>query len=245
MSIICLHQGVYAVGGEKKFKRLTSANEAAPNMMVLAIQPFLLKVGEAHYILLDAGLEGNSFHQEKPDLLYLLEQCGVPPSSVKQVILSHLHYDHFSGLFEQHTHTYLLPHAQILVYKPDFEHCLASHRYPAYTDTWLTLKALGTIHFLEQDNGSIGSHIHYFLTGGHTPFHIVFKIYIDNHCYFYGGDEAPQLSQMKYPLVAKYDYDGKKANQLRQQWFAEGREESWYFLFYHDIKTPIHKAGTS
>lgn len=43
---------------------------------------------------------------------------------------------------------------------------------------------------------------------------------------------------MKNKFVAKYDFNGKKAMELRQQWWKEGTEKHWTFLFYHDIKTP-------
>lgn len=61
----------------------------------------------------------------------------------------------------------------------------------------------------------------------------------DEQIVFYGGDEAPQWQQMKHRFIAKYDYDGKKAMELRQQWWTEGEQEKWTFLFYHDVKTPI------
>jgi hypothetical protein len=35
-------------------------------------------------------------------------------------------------------------------------------------------------------------------------------------------------------FVAKYDYDGKKCMELRNKWWARGKEEGWTFLFYHD-----------
>jgi dihydroorotase len=56
---------------------------------------------------------------------------------------------------------------------------------------------------------------------------------------FFGGDEAPQLKQMKIKYVAKYDYDGKKAMQLREQYAEQGIAEGWQFLFYHDVQTPV------
>jgi hypothetical protein len=34
--------------------------------------------------------------------------------------------------------------------------------------------------------------------------------------FFFGGDDAPQLQQMKHRFVAKYDFDGKKAMELRR-----------------------------
>jgi hypothetical protein len=44
---------------------------------------------------------------------------------------------------------------------------------------------------------------------------------------------------MKSRFVAKYDYDGKLAMELRQEWWRKGQEEGWTFLFYHDVKTPV------
>ena len=48
-----------------------------------------------------------------------------------------------------------------------------------------------------------------------------------------------QLKQMQNKFIAKYDFDGRKCMELRQQWWQQGGEEKWTFLFYHDIKTPV------
>ncbi len=58
---------------------------------------------------------------------------------------------------------------------------------------------------------------------------------------FFGADDAPQLNQMKSKFVAKYDHDGKKAVELRKQWWEEGEQNKWTFLFYHDVKNPVYK----
>ena len=76
-------------------------------------------------------------------------------------------------------------------------------------------------------------------TGAHCPCHQVFKIIEDGEIVFFGGDVAPQLQQMKNKFIAKYDYDGRKCMELRQEWWERGEKEKWTFLFYHDIKTPV------
>ena len=35
---------------------------------------------------------------------------------------------------------------------------------------------------------------------------------------------------MKHRFVAKYDYDGKKAMELRKEWWEQGEKEKWTFL---------------
>ena len=50
------------------------------------------------------------------------------------------------------------------------------------------------------------------------------------------------MEKIKFFLVemfaAKYDYDGKKSMELRQEFMQRGKEEGWTFLFYHDTKEP-------
>ena len=89
-------------------------------------------------------------------------------------------------------------------------------------------------------NGIIDGYIHHEVTGGHSPFHQVFRVKEKEQMIFFGGDVAPQLQQMKHRLVAKYDFNGKKAMELRSQWWKEGENEGWTFLFYHDIQNPVY-----
>ncbi|MFM7709924.1 MAG: MBL fold metallo-hydrolase, partial [Ferruginibacter sp.] len=86
--------------------------------------------------------------------------------------------------------------------------------------------------------GMIDGYIQYETSGGHAPHHLVFWLHDQGQTVFYGGDEAPQLRQMKSRFVAKYDFDGKKAMELRRAWWELGNREGWTFLFYHDIQTP-------
>ena len=96
----------------------------------------------------------------------------------------------------------------------------------------------GNVVFTE-GNGKIDEYISYDVTGAHCPFHQTFTIEEEGEIIFFGADVAPQLQQMKSRFIAKYDYDGKKCMELRQQWWQQGQQEHWTFLFYHDIKTPF------
>jgi hypothetical protein len=94
---------------------------------------------------------------------------------------------------------------------------------------------------LNDDAGVIDNYIHYEITSAHSPFHQVFWIKENNETIFFGGDDAPQLQQMKHRFIAKYDYDGKKCMELRKKWWEQGQKEKWTFLFYHDVKNPVYK----
>ena len=120
-------------------------------------------------------------------------------------------------------------------------------RMPLFTDKeiWKDYPATsGLVHFLHDDKGVIDDYISYEHTGAHSPHHQVFWIREDDQVIFFGGDDAPQLQQMKVRYKTKYDHDPEKAMQLRQQWWKQGNEEGWTFLFYHDIKIPMKAAAS-
>jgi glyoxylase-like metal-dependent hydrolase (beta-lactamase superfamily II) len=91
-------------------------------------------------------------------------------------------------------------------------------------------------------DGVIEGYIEYKVSGAHSPFHQVFWIEEEGQKIFFGGDVAPQLQQMKSKFIAKYDFDGRKCMELRKQWWEEGQQNNWTFLFYHDIKQPVWPA---
>ena len=95
------------------------------------------------------------------------------------------------------------------------------------------------VNWLDGEEGVIDDYIHFMHSGGHCPQHIVFLIDDGIDKVFYGGDESPQLKQMKVKYVAKYDYDGKKALALREQYAERGKAEGWKFMFYHDVSSPV------
>jgi hypothetical protein len=101
------------------------------------------------------------------------------------------------------------------------------------------LKTSKQVVLLKEDEGAIDNYIQYKITGAHSPYHQVFWIRENDKTIFFGGDDAPQLQQMKHRFVAKYDHDGKKAMELRRSWWERGQQENWTFLFYHDVKNPV------
>jgi glyoxylase-like metal-dependent hydrolase (beta-lactamase superfamily II) len=112
--------------------------------------------------------------------------------------------------------------------------------YPSYHPNDIEpLFATSQVKWLDGEEGVIDGYIHFMHTGGHCPQHIVFLIDDGDDKIFFGGDEAPQLKQMKMKYIAKYDYDGKKALAVREKYAEQGRREGWKFLFYHDVKCPV------
>lgn len=244
MKIIPLSEGSFTIDQSKQF---IPFNEAADNLqdrtrgsILVEIQPFVV-ITSKDILLLDTGL---GFEQHgKLQLHQNLMNAGINPSEVTKVLLSHLHKDHAggAGIESQGKYTQLsLPNATYYVQNSEMKYAYEKGMPSFITKELDCLKDNKQVSFLE-GNGSVDGYIRYEITGGHSPYHQVFWIQEDDEIIFYGGDEAPQLQQMKHRFVAKYDFDGKKAMELRQEWWQKGEEEKWTFLFYHDVKNPTWK----
>jgi glyoxylase-like metal-dependent hydrolase (beta-lactamase superfamily II) len=157
-------------------------------------------------------------------------------------LLSHLHKDHSGGVVykdEQGVVKTTFPNTDYYIYRPEADYALKTG-YPSYHPSDIEpLLSSAQVKWLDGEKGMIDGYIQFIHSGAHCPEHIVYLINDNGDKIFFGGDEAPQLKQMKIKYIAKYDYDGKKAMALREEYAAQGKAEDWQFLFYHDIASPI------
>ena len=241
MKIIPLSEGTFTIDKTKLFVPFDETKEDLQSRpvgsLLVEIQPFIV-ITAKDVLLLDMGL---GFSKDgKMQLHQNLLDAGIQPSQVTKVLLSHLHKDHAGGVSEDTDHQKLtFPQATYYLQKRELDFAFEKGMPSFIPEELAALKDAGQVVFLNDDTGTISDYISYELTGAHSPFHQVFWIKENDETIFFGGDDAPQLQQMKHRFVAKYDYDGKKAMELRRLWWEKGQNEKWTFLFYHDIKTPI------
>jgi glyoxylase-like metal-dependent hydrolase (beta-lactamase superfamily II) len=167
---------------------------------------------------------------------------GINPSEVTKVLLSHLHKDHAGGVQstdKQGNRSLSFPKAKYFVQKRELEFAFEKG-FPSYIPEELECLKGSPQVILLNGNGVIDGYIKHEVTGAHCPYHQVFWIVDGGERIFFGGDDAPQLQQMRSRFIAKYDHNGKKAMELRQEWWNKGAAEKWTFMFYHDIKTPLY-----
>lgn len=244
--IIPLSEGSFTVDGTKQFipfdERKDSMKDRGHGSLLVEIQPFLV-ITDRDILLLDTGLGFRN-----PDGILQLHQNlidnGINPMEVTKVLMSHLHKDHAGGIQTEDPVTgersLSFPHATYYVNKQELEYAFANDGKSYLAQEFALLPQRDNV-VITDGNGTIDGYIHYEMTGGHCPYHQVFLIDDGEDKVFFGGDVAPQISQMKSRFVAKYDYDGKKSMELRQEFMERGKAEDWTFLFYHDTKLPTTK----
>ncbi len=246
MTILPLSEGAFTIGHDKVFVPFDESRDVLTDRptgsLHVEVQPFLVIAGE-DVILLDTGL---GFRNEDGGMQIhaAIRAQGYAPEQVTKVLMSHLHKDHAGGLLQKDASGLTrpaFPQAAYYIFRQEADFAL-EQGYPSYHPEELEpLLTSGQVVWLEGAEGRIDEHISFRHSGAHCPHHIVFLIEDSESIAFYGGDEAPQLKQMKIRYVAKYDWDGKKAMMLREQYAEEGKKAGWQFLFYHDIAQPVSK----
>lgn len=246
MKVIPLSEGSFTIDKSKLFVPFNKTNDdlqaRATGSLLVEVQPFAV-ITSKDILLLDAGLgfEKNGELQIHENL----KQAGIDPKQVTKVLMTHLHKDHAGGVGKEDRLSSFkelsFPNAIYYVQQRELDFAFEKG-FPSFISHELEiLRESSQVIFLDEDEGIIDNYIYYKITGAHSPFHQVFWIKENDEIIFFGGDDAPQLGQMKHRFVAKYDYDGKKAADLRSEWWEQGEKEGWTFLFYHDIKTPHTK----
>lgn len=247
MKIIPLSEGSFTIDGSKAFvpfDEKTDRLEDRPHgSLLVEIQPFLVVTGKDH-LLFDTGL-GFKTREGILQIHQNLIHNGINPLEVTKVLMSHLHKDHAGGISVADEfggpRSLSFPQATYYVNRQEMEYALSMDGKSYHAADFSLLRQKDNVVFLEGD-GIIDGYIHYRLTGGHCPYHQVFLVEEEDKIFF-GGDVAPQVSQMKRRFIAKYDYDGKRSMELRQEFVVKGGQEGWTFLYYHDTKLPFAKWG--
>jgi len=246
MKVIPLSEGSFTIDATKKFIPFDTAEDdlqkRTRGSLLVEIQPFVVQT-QKDIILLDTGL-GFLAQNGKMLLQHHLIQAGINPSSITKVLISHLHKDHAGGIqyFDTQAQQSVLsfPNATYYVSAAELQFALHANN-KSYTPEQFNLLEHHPKVSLLPKAGTIDGYIRHEETAAHSPHHQVFWI-AEDEIIFYGGDDAPQHQQVKNRFVAKYDYDGKKAMELRSTWWKEAASAHWTFLFYHDIKFPSIKV---
>lgn len=236
--IIPLSEGEFTVGRDKAFHPFDvnndELNDRPIGSLLVEVQPFAV-VNERDVVLLDTGL-GFSHPDGTMMLLQNLEKHHISIDEVSKVLLSHLHKDHSGGLDLD-----LFPNATFYIYRKEYDYAMEVGMPSYFPDALKVLAEHPRVVWLDEEYGNIDNYISYEHSGGHSKEHIVYWIATDDGLIFYPGDEAPQFKQLKVKYMAKYDYDGRRAMELREEWAVKGAAEGWTFLFYHDVKLPFSK----
>lgn len=235
MQVFTLHEGSYSVDATKKFIPFDPAihhPKDRPASLFIHVQPFLVQLNDM-LILLDTGL---GFSDEDGELFLHkhIKQAGFKPEDINLVLMSHLHFDHSGGMVH-HVNGQMdlsFPNATYVIQQGEWETAFTSTSSSYHTEIFQYLQRNAQLSFVE-GSGQLTDQISFELTGAHCPYHQVFLIDDGIDKVFFGGDVLPEPEELIRKFIAKYDFDGRKAMELRDEFGKKAVDEHWKCLFYH------------
>lgn len=235
LQVYTLHEGSYSVDITKKFVPFDSAKDNPkdrPASLFIHVQPFLVKLKDT-LVLFDTGL-GYSNEQGQLHLHENIKKAGFKPEDISMVLMSHLHFDHSGGMVHHLNDKMELsfPDATYVIQRGEWETAFTSTSSSYHTEIFDFLQRNAQLKFVE-GSGQLTPEISYELTGAHCPYHQVFLIDDGEDKVFFGGDVLPEPEELIRKFIAKYDFDGRKAMELREEFGQKAAAEHWKCLFYH------------
>jgi glyoxylase-like metal-dependent hydrolase (beta-lactamase superfamily II) len=246
LTIFPLAEGTFTIGHNKVFVPFDKNHDVLTDRpigsLLVEVQPFLIQLNGKN-ILLDTGL-GYHLPNQELQIHYNLAKLGLKPTDIHLVILSHLHKDHAGGIsfvnkFKERELSFT--NATYYIYKPEFDYAMEHAGASYLIDEFSFLAQSKNAVFYTEPNGYITEGIYHEHSGGHCAHHQIIQITDGADTIFFAGDEASQIKQLKIRYIAKYDYDGKLAADLRSKYAAQGIKNGYTFLFYHDVNLPFSK----
>lgn len=246
MELHTLSEGSYSVDASKKFipfDPTVDKHSDRPGSLFIHVNPFLIKT-KKELLILDTGLgmnnsNGNLIIHEN------IKSAGYSPEDVTKVLMSHLHYDHSGGMVWNRDGKLepAFPNAEYIINQQEWEIAFSSNSKSYRTEIFDVIQRSGQVTFVE-GSGILTDEISYELTGGHCEFHQVFHVLSGGEHYFFGGDILPEPEQLIRNFIAKYDFDGRLAKELRVEYGKKAAIENWICLFYHSKgKTASRVSG--
>ena len=245
MKAFPLVEGSYSVDSSKTFIPFDASihdPKDRPASLFIYVQPFLVETGN-DLIILDTGL---GFQNEQGELIIHqnIKKAGYNPSDVSLVLMSHLHYDHAGGMVNNIGGQLSLsfPNAEYVIQRGEWEAAYSKPSLSYKTEIFDFVQRSGSVQFIE-GSGQFNSEISFELTGGHCEFHQVFLIQEEKEIIFFGADILPEPEQLLRKFIAKYDFDGRRSMELRNEYGLRAVEENWQCLFYHAKTRAIARVG--
>jgi glyoxylase-like metal-dependent hydrolase (beta-lactamase superfamily II) len=245
LKALALYEGSYSVDSSKTFIPFDPAihnPKDRPASLFIFVQPFLVET-KNDLIVLDTGL---GFKGQSGELLIHenIRKAGYDPQDVSLVLMSHLHFDHAGGMVNNDNGQVSLsfPNAEYVINRGEWEAAYSKPSRSYKTEIFDFVQRSGSAHFVE-GSGKLNNEISYEFTGGHCENHQVFLINEGDETIFFGADILPEPEQLLRKFIAKYDFDGRKAMELRQEYGMRSVEGNWECLFYHAKSKAIAKVG--
>lgn len=216
------------------------------NQIFLAMRGLLIQT-QGKNILIDVGVGDKSDEKikkiyaidvEKENIKKSLENWGLKPADITDILITHMHFDHGGGLTEikegelQPT----FPNAKVYIQKTNFDNILNPNpreKSSYLKDDIFPVNEAGLLE-LKEGGYTLYDRINVNVCNGHTKGQQNFIIKLDNKTLFYPGDTIPTSSHLHLPFTMGYDIDPLLIMKEKEDVLNRAVEENWEIVFEHD-----------
>lgn len=220
------------------------------NRIKLGLGLLLIKCDKT--ILVDTGI-GSKLNdklteiygvEHPPSLLSDLENCGVKPTDIDIVILTHLHLDHAGGntVLKNDELVPTFPNADYIIQKREYRDAINPNERTKASyleENILPIEEHGVLKLIK-GNKKITHGIKTKITGGHTKSHQVIVIQSNGKKAIFWADLIPTTSHIKIPYIMGYDLYPVDTIKMKKTLLKKAVKEHWLSIWEHD---PLTKMG--
>ncbi len=261
MKVSILESGKFKLDGGAMFGVVPKSmwNKQNPadenNMCTWATRLIIVETGDRK-ILIDSGIgrkQGakflSHFHPHDGDIHQNIEDGILDPTTITDVLLTHLHFDHCGGALYNDQEGNILPTFPNATYWSNEQHFNWAYtpnpreKASFLKENFVPLKDQGLLKFIPTIQGyewlpGITMRFYY----GHTEAMMVPEITLDNGTKLYfPADLLPSMHHVRLPYVMSYDIRPLKSMEERKAFYdLVLSQEKALIVFEHD---PIHQLG--
>ncbi|HCY74799.1 MAG TPA: MBL fold metallo-hydrolase [Ignavibacteriales bacterium] len=206
----------------------------------------LLLISENKKILIDTGM-GNKWDEKSKKIYNInanfsletaLEQKGIKPDQITDVLLTHLHFDHTGGSTNPENGKFIpaFPNAKYHVQKKNFEWAMnpSERDKGSYIkENFEPLYTEGVLNFIDGET-NFDENISFKIINGHT-FAQQMILISDSICnVLYCCDLMPFVSQIRIPYIMGYDLQPLVTVQEKKKYLELAADQNWFLYFGHD-----------
>mgnify|MGYP002338535195 CR=1 FL=1 len=224
----------------------------AQNRIPLSMRCLLLR-GDDRVILIDTGI-GDTFEGTKYEDLYAVDHsgatmggslraCGVAPTDVTDVVLTHLHFDHCGGSTRQTDagRVATFPNAMYHVQRQHWAWATdpnPKEKGSFVTRTFAPLAENDQLHLVD-GAGPLFPHVDVSLVDGHTESQQIVTVYDDTTTLVYVADLLPTTHHLPPAWTMAYDVRPLQTIDEKGDFLERAAQSEWKLFFEHDPEIAV------
>ncbi len=214
----------------------------------------LLIETDGRVILVDTGIgdkltpkERKIFSPKVKNISKELAKIGLSPSSITDIVLTHLHHDHAGGIvsLDQEGKEYLtfpnaLHHIQLSEWKMAKQPDVVNYAAYDFNRNLKLLEQRGRINLVDGDYTLCGG-VDLKHVGGHTEGMQIVIINKDEQKYIYAGDIIPSKTYLRLSITSAYDVCRKDTIYAKCWILEQMAKEGYNLIFDHETREMIYE----